>query len=96
MSKITQHCATMDEIVNGKMDCPLPVALIPNNMGINLCSVRSVSWTKIDEQLINLTINFEPALESLEEVAELTTEQLLTHRIPIVRLIAAQALKGQK
>lgn len=41
--------------------CPLPLSVIPNHMGINLCSVESVMWTKqADGQLVSLTINFNP------------------------------------
>lgn len=41
--------------------CPLPLSVIPNNMGINLCSVESVSWVRQnDGQLMSLTINFIP------------------------------------
>ena len=43
------------------VDCPLPLSVIPNNMGINLCSVESVAWVKQDDgQLVSLTINFNP------------------------------------
>lgn len=42
--------------------CPIPLSVIPNQMGINLCSVHSISWAKQDDgQLINLTINFIPS-----------------------------------
>jgi hypothetical protein len=42
-------------------DSPLPLELIPNHMGISLCSVDSISWTKqADGQLVNLFINFIP------------------------------------
>lgn len=42
--------------------CPLPLSVIPNHMGINLCNVESVSWVKQDDgQLVSLTINFNPA-----------------------------------
>lgn len=41
---------------------PLPISVIPNNMGINLCSVDSVSWHRQDDgQLTSLTIKFNPA-----------------------------------
>ncbi len=41
--------------------CPLPLSVIPNHMGINLCSVGSVAWTTQDDgQLVSLTINFNP------------------------------------
>lgn len=53
---------TVDEIVDKKEDCPLPLNVIPNNMGINLCSVDSIAWQKQDDgQLTNLTIYFKPA-----------------------------------
>ena len=42
-------------------ECPLPLEVIPNNMGINLCSVDAISWQKqSDGQLTNLTIHFIP------------------------------------
>jgi hypothetical protein len=41
--------------------CPIPLEVIPNNMGINLCSVDAISWQKqSDGQLVNLTIHFIP------------------------------------
>lgn len=41
--------------------CPIPIDVIPNQMGINLCSVEGISWTKqSDGQLVNLTIHFLP------------------------------------
>jgi len=44
-----------------EIKCPLPLEVIPNNMGINLNSVDSISWQKQDDgQLVNLTINFLP------------------------------------
>ena len=52
---------TIKDIIDGKVDCPLPVSVIPNYMGINLCSVRAISWIKQDDgQLINLVIHFTP------------------------------------
>jgi hypothetical protein len=51
---------TVDEIINGAT-CPIPLEVIPNTMGINLCSVHSVAWAKQDDgQLVGLTINFLP------------------------------------
>lgn len=51
---------TVNEIL--KEDCsPLPLSVIPNYMGINLCSVHSLTWTKQEDgQLVNLMINFVP------------------------------------
>lgn len=53
--------ATVDEILAGAYS-PLPLEVIPNYMGINLCSVESISWTKQnDGQLVSLSIHFLPA-----------------------------------
>jgi hypothetical protein len=41
--------------------CPLPLSVIPNYMGINLCSVDAIGWQKQeDNQLVSLTIYFTP------------------------------------
>ena len=32
------------EIANDPDVCPLPLELIPNHMGINLCNVKEVTW----------------------------------------------------
>lgn len=51
----------VDRLVKNKEKCPLPLEVIPNNMGINLSSVDAISWTKQDDgQLVNLTIHFLP------------------------------------
>lgn len=59
------YVATIEAIINEELiNCPLPVEVIPNKMGINLCSVRDIEWTKQDDgQLVNLTINFLPENE---------------------------------
>ena len=47
--------------------CPLPLSVIPNYIGINLCSVEGVEWTKDnDGQITSLTIKFIPAKEGEE------------------------------
>ena len=52
----------IDDIINNNVSSPLPLSIIPNYMGINLCSVDSITYTKQDDgQLVNLTINFIPA-----------------------------------
>jgi hypothetical protein len=57
MTTITK---TIEQLINGS-DCPLPISVIPNQMGINLNSVESITWTKQnDGQLVDLTINFKP------------------------------------
>ncbi len=53
---------TIDDIINNNVSSPLPLSVIPNYMGINLCSVDSITYTKQDDgQLVNLTINFIPS-----------------------------------
>ena len=39
---------TVDELLKTK-ESPLPLAVVLNNMGINLCSVESLTWTQPDE-----------------------------------------------
>ena len=57
--------ATIGDILNGK-ECPLPLDIIPNSLGISLCAVDAISWTKqADGQLVNLNIHFKP--EQLKE-----------------------------
>ncbi len=57
-----KHTETIDSIVNKGAYCPLPVRVIPNHMGINLCSVESIEWEKQEDgQLENLQINFIPS-----------------------------------
>lgn len=52
---------TVSDLIKTKEDSPLPLSVIPNNMGINLCSVEAISWTKQDDgQLVSLTIHFIP------------------------------------
>lgn len=41
---------------------PLPIGVIPNHMGINLCAVSAIAWQERDDgQLVSLTIGFIPA-----------------------------------
>jgi len=52
------------DVVDGKADSPLPLEVIPNYMGINLCSVDSIEWIEHeDTQIEKLTINFIPNME---------------------------------
>ncbi len=52
---------SIQSIIDKEVTSPLPIEVIPNNMGINLCSVASLTWTKQpDGQLVSLTINFIP------------------------------------
>ena len=53
--------AKVQDIIDSKVECPLPLQVIPNNMGINLCAVEAISWQRQnDGQLANLTIHFNP------------------------------------
>jgi hypothetical protein len=54
---------TIEELLENEAESPLSLEVIPNSMGINLCSVDSLTWTKLgDGQLVSLTINFKPDL----------------------------------
>ena len=49
------------DIIEDNEYCPLNIDIIPNYMGINLCSVDSIIYQKQDDgQLTYLTINFIP------------------------------------
>lgn len=72
--------ATVEEILaKPEINCPLNLSTIPNTMGINLCSVEGVSWTRQDdEQLVSLTIHFVPSckLAQLKRLQNERTELL--------------------
>ena len=52
----------VSDIIKNDEYCPIPLKVIPNNMGINLCSVEAISWQKQEDgQLVNLSIDFNPA-----------------------------------
>ena len=56
---------TVTDILKTKMETPLDLAIIPDHMGINLCSVEAVSWTEQDDgQLVSLTVHFNPARDA--------------------------------
>lgn len=58
---LNTNYARVEDIIKGDMECPLPLKVIPNSMGINLCSVDAISWEKQqDGQLVSLTIHFKP------------------------------------
>jgi hypothetical protein len=66
--KLTVTRMTVSDMIEQDKDSPLPLHVIPNHMGINLCSVDSVSWTKQnDGQLVSLTIHFIPAPAHIEQ-----------------------------
>jgi hypothetical protein len=56
------------EIIDGLVVAPLDLAVIPNHMGINLCSVEGLSWTRQDDgQLVSLVIHFVPMEEPQDD-----------------------------
>lgn len=60
----TKRVADLVRSEEAERECPLPISVIPNYMGINLCSVDSVSWVRREDgQLVSLTIHFAPATE---------------------------------
>ncbi len=61
------YVRTVEELIDNPNECPLPLEVIPNQMGINLCSVEAISWNKQpDGQLIDLKIHFIPNNEKDE------------------------------
>ena len=51
----------VEDLIKNNEKCPLPLEVIPNIMGINLCSIDSIAWQKEDDgQLTSLTIYFVP------------------------------------
>lgn len=52
---------TVEEILRDPDKCPLPLEVIPNSLGINLCAVWGVSWDRREDgQLVSLSIFFKP------------------------------------
>ena len=71
-------------------ECPLPLNVIPNSMGINLCSVESLSWTKqADDQLVSLTINFKPHV-STKAKAYMAYSEIMENVDTLSRLIETE------
>lgn len=58
--KTTVITKTVDELTKSEKS-PIPLSVIPNYMGINLCSVDKIEWgIQEDNQLVYLTIHFIP------------------------------------
>ena len=52
-----------EEAAGVERPAPINISVIPNYMGINLCSVDSLTWQEqADGQMVNLTINFIPEI----------------------------------
>jgi hypothetical protein len=61
MKKINKYSATIEELVSGTSKIAFPINIIPNNMGINLCTVDSIDFESLDDgQLVSVKINFIP------------------------------------
>lgn len=59
---IEELLKSSDSQIKSANDSPLPLHVIPNYMGINLCSVEGLTWTKQEDgQLVSLTIHFIPS-----------------------------------
>jgi len=57
-----KYLKSTEELIEDESESPLPLSVIPNYMGINLCSVIGMSWERQDDgQLTELTIHFNPA-----------------------------------
>ena len=58
----------VSDMIASHEDAPLPLSVIPNYMGINLCSVDSISWTEQEDgQLVSLTVQFIPVNEAVSD-----------------------------
>lgn len=67
----------VEKIIENKADCPIPLEVIPNNMGINLVSLDSISWNRqSDGQLISLSIDFIPEPNTIDPKTNFETELL--------------------
>lgn len=68
-------------ILKGQVKAPIDLSVIPNYMGINLCSVEGLSWTRqADGQLVSLTIHFEPGA-AVEQPKPKVAEHLLNKHV---------------
>jgi len=56
---------TVSDLIDDDTGCPIPLRVIPDCMGINLCSVSMISWSRRDDgQLVELVISFSPEEKS--------------------------------
>ena len=73
----TTTTARISEIIEHKDKdfCPLPIGIIPDQMGINLCCVRDISWTRQgDGQLTRIVINLIPNYRGVPQAEEEETD----------------------
>lgn len=68
--RVMKFKKTVKELIESG-ESPLPLDVIPNYMGINLCSVEAISWEEQDDgQLVTVTIHFIPDNGDHEERSE--------------------------
>ena len=64
MSKINNYFRTIDDIIKNEDKGPKPpldIGDFPNHMGINLCSVEWMAWSRLEDgQLTQMTVYFKP------------------------------------
>lgn len=61
MRNLKTEFHTIDEMLVKEIEPPIPLEVLPNHMGINLCAVDGMSWTRQkDGQLVSVTIHFIP------------------------------------
>ena len=61
MSKGIMKIVTPQEVIDGT-ECPIPLSIFPNQMGINLCSVSDILWEEQkDGQLMSVSVIFNPS-----------------------------------
>ena len=68
--KVYRQIRTIAELLEAGEDAPIPLDVFPNQMGINLCSVKEVEWVEQEDgQLVELTVRFIPAEGGVENAA---------------------------
>ena len=81
MSSVISY-KTTSKLSKNQGDCPIPLEVIPNNMGISLEHVKGISWEKTkDGQLISVTIDFIPGNQKV--IKEEKTNILINNITPV-------------
>jgi hypothetical protein len=67
---VNNHFRTITDIIDNE-DGPKPpidISFFPNYMGINLCSVESMAWSRLEDgQLMQMTVYFKPDITGESE-----------------------------
>lgn len=68
--KVNNYFRTITDIIENE-DGPKPpmdIGYFPNYMGINLCSVEAIAWSRFEDgQLIQMAVYFKPDIIGEEE-----------------------------